>query len=62
MSTLNIKVIVGSSRQNRFSEKPARWISGLAKQRADLSVETLDRLGELLGLELVARKRKQRRK
>ena len=42
MSTLNIKVIVGSTRANRFSEKPSQWITGLAKQRADLSVETLD--------------------
>jgi NAD(P)H-dependent FMN reductase len=42
MSTLKIKVIVGSTRANRFSEKPAQWISGLAKQRADLDVELLD--------------------
>lgn len=42
MSALKIKVIVGSTRPNRFSEKPAQWIVGLAKQRADLDVETLD--------------------
>lgn len=42
MSALNIKVIVGSTRANRFSEKPAQWILGLAKQRADLNVELLD--------------------
>ena len=42
MSTLKIKVIVGSTRANRFSEKPAQWIFDLAKQRADLDVELLD--------------------
>jgi len=42
MSTLKIKVIVGSSRSNRFSEKPAQWIFDLAKQRANLDVELLD--------------------
>src|SRR4051812_5223781 len=42
MSTLKIKVIVGSSRANRFSEKPAQWIYGEAQKRADLDVELLD--------------------
>src|SRR5687767_9512038 len=42
MSTLKIKVIVGSSRANRFSEKPAQWIFDLAKKRSDLDVELLD--------------------
>src|SRR6266498_3809460 len=42
MSTLTIKVIVGSSRANRFSEKVAQWIHGEAKKRADLDVELLD--------------------
>ena len=42
MSALNIKVILGSTRANRFSEMPTRWIFDLAKQRADLSVELLD--------------------
>ena len=42
MSTLKIKVIVGSTRANRFSEKPASWIFDLAKQRSDLDVELLD--------------------
>ena len=42
MSTLKIKVIVGSTRPNRFSEKPAQWIFDLAKKRADLDVELLD--------------------
>ena len=42
MSKLNIKVIVGSTRANRFSERPAKWIYDLAKARADFDVEMLD--------------------
>ena len=42
MSTLNIKVIVGSTRANRFSEKPAQWIFQAARQRKNLDVELLD--------------------
>ena len=42
MSTLKIKVIVGSTRANRFSEKPAKWIFDLAKKRSDMDVELLD--------------------
>ena len=42
MSRLKIKVIVGSTRANRFSDKPATWIFDAAKKRADLDVELLD--------------------
>jgi NAD(P)H-dependent FMN reductase len=42
MSTLDIKIIVGSSRANRFSEKPAQWILSRAAERPDLSTELLD--------------------
>jgi NAD(P)H-dependent FMN reductase len=42
MSTLKIKVVVGSTRANRFSEKPAHWIYAEAQKRADLDVELLD--------------------
>ena len=42
MSTLRIKVIVGSTRANRFSEKPAEWIFDAARKREDLDVELLD--------------------
>ena len=42
MSQLKIKVIVGSTRANRFSEKPAQWIFEEAKKRANLDVELLD--------------------
>jgi NAD(P)H-dependent FMN reductase len=42
MSKLNIKLIVGSTRQNRFSEKPAQWIEDLARARPELAIERLD--------------------
>ena len=42
MTPLKIKVIVGSTRANRFSEKPAQWIFEEARKRADLEVELLD--------------------
>jgi NAD(P)H-dependent FMN reductase len=42
MSKLKIKIIVGSTRPNRFSEKPAQWILDIAKKREDLDVELLD--------------------
>ena len=42
MSRLTIKVIVGSTRANRFSEKPAQWIFEAARKREDLDVELLD--------------------
>ena len=39
---VNIKVIIGSTRQNRFSEKPARWIFEELKKQKDVSAELLD--------------------
>jgi NAD(P)H-dependent FMN reductase len=42
MSTLKIKVIVGSTRPNRFSEKPAELIFEEAKKRQALGVELID--------------------
>jgi len=39
---LRIKVIIGSTRPNRFSEKPATWIFEEAKKRKELDVELLD--------------------
>lgn len=39
---MKIQVIVGSTRPNRFSEKPALWIFEEAKKRTDLEVELLD--------------------
>ena len=42
MNPLKIKVIVGSTRANRFSEKAAQWMFEEATKRADLDVELLD--------------------
>lgn len=39
---MKIQVIVGSTRQNRFSEKPAHWIAEYAKTKPDLEVELVD--------------------
>ena len=41
-TTIRIKIIIGSTRANRFSEKPAQWIYEETKKRADVSVELLD--------------------
>lgn len=40
--SLNVKIILGSTRQNRFSETPATWIASLAKARGDMNVDVLD--------------------
>ncbi|MDP9474405.1 MAG: NAD(P)H-dependent oxidoreductase [Actinomycetota bacterium] len=37
-----IGVIIGTTRQGRFGEKPARWIRGLASRRSDLDFEVVD--------------------
>ncbi len=37
-----VAVIVGSTRDSRFADKPATWIHGLARQRADWEVELVD--------------------
>ena len=37
-----ISVIVGSTRENRFSEKPAKWIFEHLKKRADVDARLLD--------------------
>jgi NAD(P)H-dependent FMN reductase len=38
----NIAVIIGSTRQGRFADKPARWIAERLAERTDVSVELLD--------------------
>ena len=38
---LKIKVIIGSTRQNRFAEQPAQWIAAKAKEKG-LDIEILD--------------------
>src|SRR5918999_1974173 len=42
MDTLNIKVILGSTRPKRFGEQPAQWIFEKARTRQELNVELLD--------------------
>jgi NAD(P)H-dependent FMN reductase len=42
ITPIKIKVIVGSTRQGRFSEKPAQWIYGEAKKLEGVDVELLD--------------------
>jgi NAD(P)H-dependent FMN reductase len=37
-----ISVIVGSTREGRFSEKPARWIHRLLEKRGDVDARLLD--------------------
>ena len=39
---MNIKIIMGSTRQGRLSEKPAKWIFEEAKKNPDLNVDLLD--------------------
>ena len=39
---MKIQVIVGSTRQNRLSEKPAQWICEYAKTKPELEVELVD--------------------
>ncbi|MFA6301233.1 MAG: NAD(P)H-dependent oxidoreductase [Candidatus Paceibacterota bacterium] len=42
MDKLKIKVILASIRSNRFGDKPAYWITALAEQIPEFSVELLD--------------------
>lgn len=39
---LKIQIILGSTRQNRFSEKPGRWIIQELQKRKDVAGELLD--------------------
>ncbi len=42
MNTYKIQVILGSTRQGRFGEQPARWIYEEAKKRQEFAVEFID--------------------
>ncbi|MEZ4863413.1 MAG: NAD(P)H-dependent oxidoreductase [Caldilineaceae bacterium] len=42
MSKPKIAIIISSTRQTRFGEKPAQWIYDIAAARDDLAVELLD--------------------
>ena len=37
-----IGIVIGSTREGRFGEKPAHWIHEIAKQRTDLAYELID--------------------
>ena len=41
-NALNIKVIIGTTRQGRFGDKPARWIAELLKKKEGVETEILD--------------------
>ncbi len=41
-NAIKIKVIIGSTRQNRFSDKPAHWIFEEAKKKEGVQAELLD--------------------
>lgn len=42
MAKPRIGVVIGSTRQGRFGDKPAQWIFDLATARGDLEVELID--------------------
>lgn len=42
MSKPRIGVIIGSTREGRFADKPAQWIRDLAAARGDVEVELID--------------------
>src|SRR5690625_1307711 len=42
MSTLNIGIILGSTRQGRVSPQVGEWIKGIAEERADANYEIVD--------------------
>jgi NAD(P)H-dependent FMN reductase len=37
-----IGIVIGSTREGRFGDRPAHWIHDLAQQRTDLAVELID--------------------
>lgn len=37
-----IGIVIGSTREGRFGEKPAHWIHEIARQRTDLAFELID--------------------
>lgn len=42
MDPLPIAIVVGSTREGRFADKPVQWIAALGARRSDLRFETLD--------------------
>ncbi|WP_353644990.1 NAD(P)H-dependent oxidoreductase [Mesorhizobium sp. WSM2239] len=42
MSKPKIGIVIGSTRETRFADKPAEWIASIAKARGDLDIEIVD--------------------
>ncbi len=42
MANPKIAIIISSTRETRFADKPAQWLYEIAKQRNDIDVELLD--------------------
>lgn len=42
MAPPKIAIIISSTRQTRFGEKPARWVYDVASKRTDMEVELID--------------------
>jgi NAD(P)H-dependent FMN reductase len=42
MSKPKIGIVIGSTREGRFGDKPANWIYEIAKARGDIEVELID--------------------
>lgn len=42
MSKPKIGIIIGSTRDTRFGDKPAAWVANIAKERTDLEFEIVD--------------------
>jgi NAD(P)H-dependent FMN reductase len=42
MTKLKLAIVIGSVRPNRFAERAAEWIAGIAAKRADFEVELVD--------------------
>ncbi|MES2611852.1 MAG: NAD(P)H-dependent oxidoreductase [Pseudomonadota bacterium] len=37
-----IGIVIGSTREGRFADKPAQWFHGIASQRTDIAAELID--------------------
>jgi len=42
MDKLKVKILLGSTREGRFSDKPGAWMLGEANKRSDIEAELLD--------------------
>ena len=38
----HIGIVIGSTREGRFADKPAQWVHGIASERTDLTAELVD--------------------